>query len=379
MAYSEDALQWFAISDVRLKPTVGSKLLRDPHIERGPNGLFHMVWTSGWGDKGIGYANSKDLITWSEQRFLPLMEHEPDTRTCWAPEVYYLEANKQYMIVWSSDVPSASPVANPKGGYHRAYYVLTEDFEEFSDPKMLFDPGFNNIDTTMLKVGDKYRIVFKETDDQPAGIWGRICAAESDSPTGPYKLFDKPLIENERVEGPAIVAVDGKTLLYADYYVDHRYGARETTDWKEWAKIDDRCHVVDGQRHGSILEVTLEELTQARSRSGQGTARRGACRSKCRPAHRFLRRPLLSLPHNRWLGGLAVDFVSSLVFGRPARLAKRRRDSRSAQGSQLGRHPCVGACLRNQGWQVLLLLQCRQEHRRGCGRSSRGPVSRSAW
>lgn len=125
-------------------------------------------------------------------------------------------------------VGTTSSHSQSGGGYHRAYYVVTKDFVEYSEPKMLFDPGFNNIDTTMLKVGDKYRIVFKETDDQPARRWERVCAAESVSPMGHYRMLDQPIIENERVEGPALVQADGETLLFVDYYSDHRYGALAT-------------------------------------------------------------------------------------------------------------------------------------------------------
>jgi len=268
LAYSEDARHWIDIPGVRLRPTVGSKLMRDPHITRGPDGLFHMVWTSGWSDKGIGYASSHDLVSWSEQRYLPLMEHESDTKTCWAPEVYYLQESEQFLIVWSSNVPSAAPTPNPEGGYHRAYFVTTKDFVEFSEPKLFFDPGFNNIDTTLLKVGEKFRIVFKETDDQPAKRWGRVCAAEASSPLGPYKLMEKPIIENERVEGPAILQVEGETLLYVDYYADHHYGALATDNWSKWNKITDQCTVVDGQRHGSILEVSKDELQKIAPNAG---------------------------------------------------------------------------------------------------------------
>ena len=81
LAYSQDGREWADLNRVFLKPTVGSKLMRDPHILCGPDGLYHMVWTSGWSDKGIGYANSTDLLNWSEQRFLPLMENTPGTKT----------------------------------------------------------------------------------------------------------------------------------------------------------------------------------------------------------------------------------------------------------------------------------------------------------
>ena len=39
-----------------------------------------MVWTAGWYEKGIGIAHSEDLIHWSEQKYIPVMAHEPTAR-----------------------------------------------------------------------------------------------------------------------------------------------------------------------------------------------------------------------------------------------------------------------------------------------------------
>lgn len=259
LAYSTNARDWTDVGRVFVTPTVGSRLMRDPHILRGPDGLFHMVWTTGWDDKGIGYTTSPDLVNWSEQRFLPLMENTAGTKTCWAPETFYDSGSEQFIIMWSSNVeaPGSTP---PKGGFHRAYYSLTRDFKTFSEPKMLFDPGLNNIDTTMLHANGKYMIVFKETDDQPAGIWGAIYAAQADKPLGPYTMLPEPIIKNERVEGPALATVGDRTLLYVDYYVNHRYGVRETTDWRNWKDITSATTVAPGQRHGSILALSAAEL-----------------------------------------------------------------------------------------------------------------------
>ena len=84
LAFSHDALKWTALNDDKsfLKPQVGTKLMRDPCICQGPDGTFHMVWTSGWWDKGIGIAHSKDLIDWSDQKWLGVMEHEPTAVNC---------------------------------------------------------------------------------------------------------------------------------------------------------------------------------------------------------------------------------------------------------------------------------------------------------
>ncbi len=74
LAWSRDALHWEPLNDDQplTSPSVGGKLMRDPSIVRGPDGVFHMVWSTGWWDLGFGYASSKDLMHWSEQRFVPV-------------------------------------------------------------------------------------------------------------------------------------------------------------------------------------------------------------------------------------------------------------------------------------------------------------------
>ena len=90
LAYSYDGLNWMPLNGGRsyLTPSVGKdKLMRDPSICQAPDGTFHMVWTSSWTDRIIGYASSRDLIHWSEQQAIPVMMHEPEAHNCWAPVV----------------------------------------------------------------------------------------------------------------------------------------------------------------------------------------------------------------------------------------------------------------------------------------------------
>ena len=69
LAASDDGIRWTVPRDTSyLKPEVGGKLMRDPSIVQGPDGTFHMVWTTGRWVKNIGYAQSKDLIHWSKQK-----------------------------------------------------------------------------------------------------------------------------------------------------------------------------------------------------------------------------------------------------------------------------------------------------------------------
>ncbi|MFT4018666.1 MAG: glycosyl hydrolase, partial [Agriterribacter sp.] len=55
LAYSRDGYSFTALNNDQsfLKPELSKdKLMRDPCIIRGADGLFHMVWTVSWHDRG---------------------------------------------------------------------------------------------------------------------------------------------------------------------------------------------------------------------------------------------------------------------------------------------------------------------------------------
>jgi hypothetical protein len=167
LAWSNDALHWQEIPGVQLRSKIGGGLMRDPHLLRGPDGVYRLVWTTGWNDHGIGYASSKDLREWSEPRNIPVMESTAGTRNCWAPETFYDAKNEQYVITWSSDVEGRFPdTASADRLNNRTYYVTTKDFTTFSDAKLLLDTGFDHIDATMIEQDGRYLVVFKEGDKQ---------------------------------------------------------------------------------------------------------------------------------------------------------------------------------------------------------------------
>ena len=61
LAYSRDGYQWTPIAEGQslLVPQVGDdRLMRDPSICQGPDGIFHLVWTSSWTDRIIGHART---------------------------------------------------------------------------------------------------------------------------------------------------------------------------------------------------------------------------------------------------------------------------------------------------------------------------------
>lgn len=268
LSASADGKAWTDLGKIFLKPSVGSGLMRDPHILRGPDGVFRMVWTTGWKDRGIGYAASTDLVNWSAQRYLPIFEKTAGATDAWAPETFYDEASGQYVITVSSDIDGRFPeTKSAERMNHRTYYVTTKDFVTFSEPALFLDPGFDHIDTTVVRDGARYISVFKEGDRQKAGKWGAVRWAVADSPLGPYRVMPEPIVSGLRAEGPTLYTQDGRTTLLVDFYADKRYGAFQTTDWKTWTDVSAQVSVANGQRHGSVLAVPAwlaKELGTAR-------------------------------------------------------------------------------------------------------------------
>jgi len=107
MLYSKDGYSWKRFDTVLLKPMIGKdKIMRDPSMIQSPDGVFHLVWTTEWkGGNGFGYSSSKDLINWTEQRYIPVMQHEPTVVNVWAPELFYDAETQQYVIIWASCIP----------------------------------------------------------------------------------------------------------------------------------------------------------------------------------------------------------------------------------------------------------------------------------
>ncbi len=271
LAYSIDGLKWEALKNNQsfLTPNAGKdKLMRDPCIITGPDGIFRMVWTVSWKEKGIGYASSGDLINWSEQYYLPVMEHEPDARNCWAPEVFYDDASKQYIIFWSTTIPGRFPETEKSGDdkyNHRMYYVTTTDFKDFTETELFYNQGFNVIDGTLAKESDKYFLFLKDETRNPPQKNIRI--ATSSSLTGGYSKPSEPITGKYWAEGPTPLKIDGSWIVYFDKYVDHKMGAVRSKDLKNWEDISDQVSFPEGTRHGTVFKVPVNVLEKLKKQN----------------------------------------------------------------------------------------------------------------
>ncbi len=260
LAYSYDGLGWVTLKNDTsfLTPQIGTKLMRDPSVVQGPDGTFHMVWTSGWHDSGIGMAHSKDLIHWGKQQDLQVMAHEPTARNCWAPEIFYDDVTKTYIIYWATTIPGRFPETdNPKDdNNHRIYCVKTKDFKTFTDTELFFDPGFNVIDSFIAKdqASGKY-IMFLKNETKHPKAQKNLSIAMADKAAGPYGKVSKPITGKYWAEGPTALKVGDNWIVYFDKYTEHRYGAISSCDLVNWTDISNFVSIPSGIRHGTTFVV----------------------------------------------------------------------------------------------------------------------------
>ena len=273
LAYSKDGLKWETLNDGKsyLYPTAGvDKLMRDPFVLQGKDGLFHMVWTCSWKEQQIGYASSKDLMNWSEQKSVPVMAHEPTAKNCWAPEIVYDPENKNYIIFWATTIPGRhSDVAGSeteKGLNHRMYCTTTADFKEFSPTKMFFNPDFSVIDATILPKNRKFYMFLKNENPNPPEKNIRMTVSEHAS--GPYpSQVSAPITGKYWAEGPTALEIGEYVYIYFDKYRDHKYGAIRSKNLKDWEDISDQVTFPKEARHGTAFKVsdkTFKNLIQTK-------------------------------------------------------------------------------------------------------------------
>jgi predicted GH43/DUF377 family glycosyl hydrolase len=266
LAYSNDGLNWVSVNEGRpvLTPTAGKdRLMRDPCIITGADGRFHMVWTTGWNDRYIGYANSADLLNWTEQITIPVMENEPEARNSWAPEVFYDNSNREYLIFWATTIPDRhSPIeTSPNEDHynHRMYYVTTKDFETFSETQMFFNPDFSVIDCSIIEWNDRFYMFLKNENPIPPEKNIRLTVA--DNPSGPYPLqVSEPITGDYWAEGPTALQVGDSVYVYFDKYRQSRFGAVRSADMVNWDDVSEMVSFPEGIRHGTAFTVNRTVL-----------------------------------------------------------------------------------------------------------------------
>lgn len=261
LAASTDGLNWKKLNQGKplLQPQVGeSRLMRDPSITRGPDGTFHVVWTTAWQGRTIGYASSKDLTHWSPQKAIEVWPAGTDVINCWAPEIFYDENARDFVIIWASTIRGKFPETLGKAGKeynHRLYITRTRDFQTWSPAKLFYDPGFIVIDGALFRHNGKYAMVVKnETQTPPAKY---LYLTYASSLAGPWTTPGPSISGPEWAEGPSPMQINGAWLIYFDKYRNHRYGAIRSTDLRQWEDISSQVSMPEGARHGTVFRAPV--------------------------------------------------------------------------------------------------------------------------
>jgi hypothetical protein len=281
LAYSEDLYNWTEIPGPHLKPTIGDNIMRDPFIMMGPGRIIHMVWTTGWGRRDIGYASTRDFINWSAPKLIPVMGKHPKARNCWAPKIFYDREQKQWQIIWSTwldDGTFGAPELPHTSKQHRIWYATTKDFDKVSEPKVLFDPGYSCIDAYLLK-GSKICILFfkderynDSTVVTPAHQ--NIRMALGSSRYGPFGNVSEPITGTGpgkwQNEGPCAVVMGGDFYVFYDHHGgDTYFGATKSKDLKSWTDVSEQMNIPKGFKHGSIIRVPSEIVKELLKKRGR--------------------------------------------------------------------------------------------------------------
>ena len=268
IALSYDGRHWTALNDN--KP-IWDQQMRDPYVRRDPEGTWRLLATGGGrggNRENVGprclYVTSKDLINWKVEEPLPLMkdvrnEEGALARNIWAPEWFYDDKNKEYMLFWSSSYKDAGWKES------RLWYCKTRDWVTFTVAKPLFEPPYSVIDGSLLEYNGTYYLFHKEEEFGAfTGERRAIRLAISKQLEGPYQIIEGPLNKGQIVpvitEGPTVEKDPLKPgwLLYYDYCMTNRYGLSYSSDLINWS-IEENVSFPPDARHGCVSIITPQQ------------------------------------------------------------------------------------------------------------------------
>ena len=242
-------------------------LVRDPHILKEADGVYHLCATVSWTNRAFTVWDSHDLVHWENERLVDVAP--PNATKTWAPEFVRDEELGDYLVYWTGE-------QNHDWSTAAIWCARTKDFKMFSAPQLLYRDrsGDGVLDANITKAQGKYRLIFRRR-----GIW----MAESDSAAGPYANIRK--ICDDNVEGPFLwklgvrseeLGVEEWALMF-DYYGGSKgFGVMTTKDFEKWERVtnpkppyyNSRVRFPKGIRHGCVLAISKDEAMRIKAAFG---------------------------------------------------------------------------------------------------------------
>lgn len=277
LALSRDGYTYTPLNDgmLWLAPEQPGEIMRDVFITREPSGHgFRMVFTWAWRGDSIGITSSPDLLTWTPQQKIPLMQPFPSVQNTWAPETYWDRGKHEWLLLWASSF-KALPGTQDKPEGLRLWAARTADWASFTKPERFFDRGFPVIDATLfhrhLHGKDDVVMVLKDQTPDPLRYSERWVSGPSVE--GPWGELSGAINESWS-EGPSVLQVGDKAVVFYDHYRQPRarYEAVETSDWNHWESATDKIQLPEGCKHGSFFRVTEAEAQRLLQRHDGSSA-----------------------------------------------------------------------------------------------------------
>ena len=307
---SRDGLTWKSVKDYQCIYKQSEGLMRDPSICHGGDGMYHLVWTTGWWNDTIGIAHSKDLISWTPSEFLhvwadyrgpggetadakrwpadltKVAPRHPKVRNCWAPEIFFDDATQEYVIFWATTIDDPGVFPKTWNAHRwermnqRIYAITSKDFKTYTPRRPFYAPADRVvIDACIAKTAPgKYRLVIKDENAQrlhvcqqtqplttwaamPADFWGPM---SKNAFTGPGI---KP--DDTQAEGPSVLRIGDQWLVYCDYWAAKHNGLFITTDFSTLNRANECFKAPVWVRHGTAFAVPLTTLDALESLSAK--------------------------------------------------------------------------------------------------------------
>ena len=260
-----DGLPIFAPNQPLTLMPVGQQLVRDASIIY-HNGLFDMVWTSNWGGNVFGFAQSTDMVHWTNVHAIQPFASSVTVQNVWAPSIAWNPVNNNYFIVFSS----ALTPADYNNDNMRMYDVTSTNLTAFSTALTtpFYDSGSSEIDGQMTydSANNRWILVYKnEASGQKnlnlAFIAGNLQGSWTpytyNPIIGPVSSYTTGLLA-EAAEGPILVNNGSGYNLYFDNFENGDFGEASTTSplaptvAQVWT-ADAMTNPVADPRHGTIF------------------------------------------------------------------------------------------------------------------------------
>ena len=243
LATSADGLNWKEANDGKpvLPAILDDRITRDPSVCLGPDGKYHMTFTTSWKHRGFGVAHSDDLIHWTKPEFVGINEDWPEAANTWAPEILWDASARRYVVIY------ATAEAKDRK-HHRQYFTTTTDFKTWTPRQLYFENATAVIDSFPVQTNGKWLLVSRDHKALRI-VWSK------DGLFGPWEPAGVRLDSDACWgEGPSALQLDdGRWIVYFDCTWNKCYGSLVTRDFKTFEPI--KVTLPKGIRHGTTFRL----------------------------------------------------------------------------------------------------------------------------